>query len=237
MMQMRGRLVYAQAAQYTSSQPSWAQVKTLALAHRSVFRDRWRCCSSLKVYSTLASWYRVLLIVFSLSFVASPLRTMLRVSACSLVSANLLVSCLFFFIHSSRSFPASSVSEDLDDPRQQVRLVHFGVDPFISQSPLHAKQLVRTFDLVSPLAPLQQNKESRQANRFLERLLRPVNSFDGNDESHSSSPVSVVNNAFGELPSYMTKDWAQVGQELNAPWRLFGVPRYAFTQSISKGDS
>lgn len=152
---------------------------------------------------------------------------MRRLDSSSSLSWYLFLFSILFTLHATRGFPASSVSEDLDDPRQQVRLLHFGLDPFVSSSPLHAKQLTRTFHL-SPSPSVSRNSLRES---LLERLLRGTETSE--DTPHSTD-VAIAANAFGELPSYMTKDWAQVGQELNSPWRLFGVPRYALIESINR---
>lgn len=50
---------------------------------------------------------------------------------------------------------------------------------------------------------------------------------------YSSPAITMAAaNTFGEVPSYISNDWAQVGPELSTPWRLLGLPRYSLDESM-----
>lgn len=96
-MQMRGRLVYAQDAHATLRRSVLSTCRH-TLSPLLVYRtDEWRSSFRLKVYSTLASWYLLLL----LSFI-SPLLSVHDASTW-LVFISLMVSVpLLYSFHSSR---------------------------------------------------------------------------------------------------------------------------------------
>ena len=60
-----------------------------------------------------------------------------------------------------------------------------------------------------------------------------TDSSDFDDRLPYSSPTATMaTNTFGEVPSYISNDWAQISQEFTAPWRLLGVPKYSFDESM-----
>lgn len=145
--------------------------------------------------------------------------------------------------------------------QQPQRLFHLSVDPSLIGSAFryhHPKQLEKGFDLTNPyIFPLKYKPDfekqedtlydsSKAGDDSFQRWLfsskDPIvdlgfasksGSSNLDDQLSIASPsVTMSANTFGEVPSYITKDWAHVGQEINLPWRLYGLPKYSFDESL-----